>query len=136
MTEAVRLAAPEGFIRPFLDHARASVPLVTLAMHAEYLAPDAQAFAKEILRILSQADGALKPPSKAELLALTAAASISMRELEVLRLVCAGLTNREIAARFSISDSTVKTHLDNIYRKLGVNSRTQATVQAQILGLV
>jgi LuxR family maltose regulon positive regulatory protein len=136
MAEAVRLAAPEGFIRPFLDHASSSVTLLTLVMHTENLAADTHTFAKEILRMLGQVNGAQQPPSKAELLALTAAASISVREREVLRLVCAGLTNREIAARFSISDSTVKTHLDNIYRKLGVNSRTQASVQAQILGLV
>jgi LuxR family transcriptional regulator, maltose regulon positive regulatory protein len=136
MAEAVRLAAPEGFIRPFLEHASSSVTLLALVMHMENPAADAHTFAREILRMLGQVSGAQKPPSKAELLALTTAASISARELEVLRLVCAGLTNHEIAARFSISDSTVKTHLDNIYRKLGVNSRTQASVQAQILGLV
>jgi LuxR family transcriptional regulator, maltose regulon positive regulatory protein len=75
-------------------------------------------------------------PSKDDLLALTIAASISVRELEVLQLVSVGLSNREIATRFSISDSTVKTHLDNIYRKLGVNSRTQAIAHAQVLRLV
>ncbi len=136
MIEAVRLAAPEGFVRPFMDHATSSVTLLTLVMHTESTTTETYAFAREILRLLSRVDGAQKPPTKAELLALTTAASISTRELEILRLVCAGLTNHEIATRFSISESTVKTHLDNIYRKLGVNSRTQASVQAQILGLV
>jgi len=69
-------------------------------------------------------------------MALSTAASISPREQQVLQLVSAGLSNREIAARFSISASTVKTHLENIYRKLGVNSRTQAVAQAQALKLV
>jgi LuxR family transcriptional regulator, maltose regulon positive regulatory protein len=136
MTEALRLATPEGFIRPFLDYAFSSVTLLALVTHTENLADDTHTFAREILRMLGQVDGAQESPSKAELLALTTVASISAREREVLRLVCVGLTNREIAARFSISESTVKTHLDNIYRKLGVNSRTQASVQAQILGLV
>jgi LuxR family maltose regulon positive regulatory protein len=136
MTEAIRLAAPEAFLRPFLDHGSQSVPLLTLVLHTETLTADAYSFAKEVLRMLGQADGAQTPPSKDELTALATAASISAREQEVLRLVSAGLSNREIARQFSISVSTVKTHLDNIYRKLDVSSRMQAAAQAQALGLV
>jgi ATP/maltotriose-dependent transcriptional regulator MalT len=69
-------------------------------------------------------------------MALAIAASISPREQQILQLVCAGLSNREIGARCSVSASTVKTHLENIYRKLGVNSRMQAISQAQTLNLV
>ena len=68
--------------------------------------------------------------------ALAIAASISVRERQILQLICAGLSNREIAAQCSISASTVKTHIENIYRKIGVSSRTQAIAQAQALGLV
>jgi DNA-binding NarL/FixJ family response regulator len=45
---------------------------------------------------------------------------LSQRELEVLELVAAGTTNREVAARLFISEATVKTHLLHIYAKLGV----------------
>ena len=51
----------------------------------------------------------------------------------MLRLLAAGLSNRQIAAQLCVAESTVKAHLDNIYRKLGVNSRTQAIAQAQAL---
>lgn len=52
--------------------------------------------------------------------------SVSERELEVLQLVAAGSTNREIAERLFISEATVKTHLLHLYAKLGVNDRAAA----------
>ncbi len=61
---------------------------------------------------------------------------LSARELEVLRLVEQGLTNSEIAGRLVLAPSTVKTHINNIYGKLGVQTRTQALKRARELGLL
>ncbi len=61
---------------------------------------------------------------------------ITERELEILRHVAAGLANKEIAHRLSISERTVKNHLSNIMEKLHVQSRTQAAVYALRRGLV
>ena len=55
---------------------------------------------------------------------------LSGRELEVLRLVAAGRTNREIAASLVISEHTVARHLQNIFAKLGISSRAAATAFA------
>ena len=55
---------------------------------------------------------------------------LSQRELEVLELVAAGTTNREVAAALFISEATVKTHLLNIYAKLGVTDRAAAVAEA------
>ena len=65
--------------------------------------------------------------------AVATATSITAREQEVLRLLSEGLSNREIADRLCVSVGTIKTHLTNIYGKLGVNSRMQAVAEAQAL---
>lgn len=61
---------------------------------------------------------------------------LSEREMEVLRLVATGATNREIAATLFIAEGTVRNHLTNILGKLGASDRTQAAVKAKELGLV
>ena len=62
--------------------------------------------------------------------------SLSDREIEVLKLIAAGLTNQEIAERLFISLNTVRTHTKNINGKLDVHSRTQAIARAKKLGLI
>ena len=61
---------------------------------------------------------------------------VSPRELEVIELVAAGNTNREIAAHLFISEATVKTHLLNIYARLGVPDRASAVAEAFRRGLL
>ena len=61
---------------------------------------------------------------------------LSDRELEILRLVVTGASNKEIAATLVIVEGTVKNHITNILGKLGVRDRTQAALNAKELGLV
>ena len=136
MVDAVRRASPEMFIRPFLDHGLRGLPVLLLVLRTRNLAAEARAFVKEILRTIGHASGEQIRVPEDELAALSAAASISVREREVLQSLNAGLSNREIAAALSIAECTVKTHLTNIYRKLGVNNRMRAVAQAQALALV
>lgn len=61
----------------------------------------------------------------------TAAAGLSARELEVLRLVSTGLANKQIARTLGISEHTVKIHLGNVFRRVGVADRTAAALWAR-----
>jgi DNA-binding NarL/FixJ family response regulator len=61
---------------------------------------------------------------------------LSEREVEILELLAAGLTNRQIAARLSLAEGTVKNYVTNILGKLGTRDRTQAALRARELGLI
>jgi DNA-binding CsgD family transcriptional regulator len=67
---------------------------------------------------------------------ITAALGLTPRELQVLRLVAAGHSNREIADALFISVPTVKSHLTNVLGKLGLPSRSAATAYAHTHGLL
>ncbi len=62
--------------------------------------------------------------------------ALSARELEVLRMVDSGLSNQQIALKLSIAPSTVKTHINNLYGKMAVQTRVQAIKRARDLGLL
>jgi DNA-binding CsgD family transcriptional regulator len=64
------------------------------------------------------------------------ALGISPRELDVLREIAAGRSNKEIAARLNVAPSTVKTHVARLFEKLGAKRRTDAMIKARELGLV
>jgi len=61
---------------------------------------------------------------------------ISERELEVLQLLAAGRSNKEIAGRLNVSPNTVKTHVGRLYEKLEVKRRTEAILRARELGVI
>jgi len=67
---------------------------------------------------------------------LSAPERLTARELEVLRLVAAGRTNRQIASQLFVSVGTVKVHVEHIISKLGVSDRTEAAVRAVEVGLL
>ncbi len=61
---------------------------------------------------------------------------LSARELDVLKLLAAGCSNKEIGSRLNITEGTVKNHMTNVLGKLGVLDRTQAALRARELGLI
>ncbi len=80
--------------------------------------------------------GLYLPPQWMEESATSQRASLTDRQLELLKLLVVGKTNKEIARDLSISDKTVKAHLTEIFRRLGASNRTQAVHRAVSNGLL
>ena len=87
--------------------------------------------AGHLVPVVRVADTSVVVPSSASLVE-----PLSSREREVVRLLAAGASNREIGERLVISAGTVKAHLHRIYGKLDVHNRTEAAAWARALGLL
>jgi ATP/maltotriose-dependent transcriptional regulator MalT len=149
---ALRLGEPERYVRVFMDTAEAEAEVVIALWRREYDRrlpggppddlPRLAAYADKLLAAFAaqghSAAGntpeAAAPPAPAGRAFLPDA--LSARELEVLRLIADGLTNAEIAQALVIGAGTVKTHVNNIFRKLDAKTRTQAVAHARALGLL
>jgi LuxR family maltose regulon positive regulatory protein len=137
LERALVLAEPEGYVRIFVDEGE---PMRSLLADFQSMiskrprvgeaSPRLLAYASRLLAAFSGAGPASTPTSESP------ADSLNEREMEVLRLIHAGLTNQEIADRIVIAVSTVKWHINHLYAKLGVHTRTQALVRAKELGLL
>lgn len=134
LLKALELAAPGECRRAFLDEGPRMRPL--LESMARTLAPlgaggsdeRTHAFARQVLLAVGIAPGqTLRPPAPCQ------GEPLSEREQHVLRLLCEGASNRDLAAHLAISENTVKFHLKNLYGKLGVGSRVQAIRAGQEL---
>jgi DNA-binding NarL/FixJ family response regulator len=90
----------------------------------------------ETIRLVHAGQKRVLPEVAAELAEHATDASLSSREIEVLRLISGGNANKEIAARLSIAEETVKGHIKNILSKLGANDRTHAVTIGLKRGII
>ena len=91
------------------------------------------------VRAAARGEGYFSPPAAAKVVAWARGerpAGLTEREVEVLRLVAEGLSNKEIAHKLRVKKRTVEFHVGNILRKLGVASRVEAAVWAKEHGVV
>jgi LuxR family maltose regulon positive regulatory protein len=123
LESALVYASHQDYKRAFLDEGQAILDLLPDVRH---LAPQ---FVDDLLAI-TLAD--ISPPLSAD----QPYEPLSERELEVLRLVSRGLSNRQIAEALFITLGTVKKHLNNIFGKLQVQNRTQAVARSRELNLL
>ena len=122
LAEGLRLAEGGGFIRTFVDAGEELVPLLREVVRQG----ENSGYAERVLQAFGS--GEVDQSGLEE--------ALSERELEVLQLVSAGMSNREIAEKLVISTGTAKTHVHNICGKLGVRNRTEAAMKAQQLNLI
>ena len=122
LAEGLKLSQPEGFIRTYVEAGVGLIPLLKESARRGVM-PD------YVGQILSAYESRAKST-------LPLVEPLSVRELEVLRLMSAGLSNREIAEKLVISTGTAKTHVHNVCGKLGVRNRTEAATRAKELELV
>jgi LuxR family maltose regulon positive regulatory protein len=138
IADALRMGQEEGFKRSFLDAGDAVIPILQEAARRGV----EPRYTSEILTALGAGD-APKSKGQQDVIAPSGmpvggarqAGALSDREVEVLRLVAAGLSNREIARQLFISPGTAKTHIHNLCGKLGVRNRTEAAMKAKELNL-
>jgi LuxR family maltose regulon positive regulatory protein len=124
LERAVELAAPEGYYRAFLVE---DTQVLNLLLEVRDTAPQFIAYITGFARGETPVQRVSSQPLIEPL---------SERELEVLDLIALGHTNAEIASRLFIAIGTVKRHINNMYGKLGVSSRTQAIAKARELQLL
>jgi LuxR family maltose regulon positive regulatory protein len=132
--EALRLAEPEHYIRPFLEGDEICQQLLALVLETGNMPEEIQKFIRQIL-LKTNYNRSVHKISPLEIEEFSRSASISQREQDILRLISAGYSNNQIASSLCLSVSTVKTHVGNIFVKLGVKNRAQAIASARELHL-
>jgi LuxR family transcriptional regulator, maltose regulon positive regulatory protein len=145
LTRALALAEPEGYVATFVSEGQPMATLLTQVLDAQKKerSEGAQRVSSGYIRkLLAVFKGETLPSPKDTAHQRTVQSpgepieALSEREREVLQRVAAGMSNRAIAQEFIVSVGTIKTHLNNIYGKLNVHSRTQAVARARALHLL
>ncbi len=143
--EALNLAAPEGYIRSFIEEGETMRSMLADSVskgerQSQTALPGKptlnMVYARTLLDIFTRAS--VHQPAASHVLPAwkVLPEPLSDREVEVLRLMAAGLSNRDIADKDIVSINTVKTQVKSIYGKLGTHTRTDAISAARKLGLV
>jgi LuxR family maltose regulon positive regulatory protein len=127
--ECLSITEAEGHIRLYIEVGQPIVPLL-------HQAASRAIFTVYVAKLLAAFGPASGPGSAGDQQQEKLIDPLSQREQQVLNLLNAGHTNREIADLLVVSLNTVKKHTGNIYSKLGVHSRTQAVARARQLGLL
>jgi LuxR family maltose regulon positive regulatory protein len=129
LESAITLAEPEGYVRAIADLGGPLRDLLRRVARRDV----APGYAGRLLQAVPASQPAGAPPSPR---IPSLVEPLSKRERQVLGLIAAGLSNREIADDLILAVSTVKWHINNLYGKLGVRSRTQAIARAREMGLL
>jgi LuxR family maltose regulon positive regulatory protein len=135
LEQALLLAEPEGYLRIFVDLGQ-PLAAVLAYLHAANSRQWKSPLSEEYVYRLRKAFSAVKGCPVTPIHQVGLVEQLSERELQVLRLIAAGMTYEDIAAELVVAVSTVQWHIKNIYQKLNVHSGLEATAAARELGLL
>lgn len=139
LERALSLAEPEGYVRIFADEgAPMAALLLQFSEKRQKATPDSlptRLYLNKLLVALG-VDSVIPAAASLPETVQSLVEPLTERELEVLHLIAAGLSNQEIAEELSVAKTTLKTHVRNIYGKLDAHSRIQAVAKAKALGLL
>ena len=130
LSQLLPLAEAASLVRIFIEF---GPPMASLLTRCRALNP---VYITKLLQAFELGTETAVSPSTIQSVAQQDNIRLTERETDVLQAIAAGLSNKEIEASLVISKNTVRTHIKNLYSKLGVESRTQAIVRAQELNLL
>ena len=150
LIQALAMAEPEGYRRIFIDEGTQLLELLNILLAKKSMADNnlpSHGFIQSIIGQIVSEHNASKKTSLPYIKEISEKIviqngligleeNLSIREVEILGLIAKGKSNKEIATQLYLSINTVKRHIYNIYRKLGVSKRNQAISRAKKLGLV
>lgn len=127
LQQALQLAEPEGYVRIFVDEGLSMKDMLSEAVAQGIFST----YSNKLIAAFEETFGSEPSPVSQPL-----GDPLTERELEILRLIAEGLSNREISKRLFVALDTIKGHNRNIYQKLQVKRRTEAVARARELGLI
>ena len=152
LLQALSLAEPEGYIRSFADESSFILSLLKNMQKETDLLQEYNVSSMYVQRIIAASLKNSNKPTPPESISSTKQLStmieylsdngeeitepLNSREIEILRLIAIGLSNRGIAEQLILGVNTIRWYVKNIYTKLSVHSRTQAIARARLLNLL
>lgn len=134
LEKTLAFAQPKGLFRVIADDSWLLPPLLEALELRSRLVP--RAYVTALIKACAESNVVYVPSTVSNVVGRGAEGNLSQRELQILRLVAEGSSNKELSRKLFVSENTVETHLRRIYSKLGTRNRTQAVSKAREKGLL
>lgn len=136
LNEGLLIAAPRQYLRTYLDESRELLGVLERMSAVEDRYAEAMPLVRRLLRSIGKIEQVAAKASEESSTAEGIYGELTRREVNILKRLESGMSNKEIAESIFISEGTLRWHLHNIYGKLGTKNRSGALVKARAVGLI
>lgn len=136
LNQALQIAAPRQYLRMFLDESQELAPLLQIMSGAEAEYPQTMPLIRRLLRSINKTAQVSAKVAETATAVGAEFGELTKREINILKRLESGMSNKEIAESIFISEGTLRWHLHNIYGKLGAKNRSGALVKAREINLI